>query len=53
MLKIGESFIFADDWSGRRSSLMYFEGNDEPPSWSVDAGFAEGYYKGGRIRPSL
>ncbi len=32
MLKIG-NFVFEDDWKHRRSSLMYFEGDeDESPS---------------------
>lgn len=54
MLKIGESFVFEDDWSDRRSSLMFFAGDeDEPPSWSVDVGFAEGDFDGERIRPSI
>ena len=47
MLKIGNDFIFEDDWNGRCSSLMYFVGDeDEPASWSFDAGFAEGDYNG-------
>lgn len=54
MLKIGNDFIFEDDLSGRRSSLMYFEGDDdEPASWSVDVGFSEGDYKGEKIKPSF
>ena len=46
MLKIGQSFVFEDDWSQRRSSLMYFEGDeDEKASWSVDIGFAIGEWR--------
>ena len=54
MLKIGESFVFEDDWSRRRSSLMYFEGDeDEAASWSVEIGFAMGDFNGEKISPSL
>ena len=54
MLKIGESFIFEDDWSRRRSSLMYFEGDeDEAAAWSVDVAFALGNFEGEQISPSL
>ena len=54
MLKIGESFIFEDDWSRRRSSLMYFEGDeDEAAAWSVDVAFAMGNFEGEQISPSL
>ncbi len=54
MLKIGESFVFEDDWSGRKSSLMYFEGDeDKAASWSVDIGFARGNFDGEEISPSL
>ena len=53
MLKIGK-FVFEDDWTHRRSSLMYFKRNeDEAPSWSVDIGFAKGDYNGEEILPSL
>ena len=53
MLKIGESFIFEDDWSRRRSSLMYFEGDeDEAAAWSVDVAFAMGNFEGEQISPS-
>lgn len=46
MLKIGESFVFEDDWSRRQSSLMYFEGDeDEAASWSVDIGFVRGGFR--------
>ena len=54
MLQIGESFVFEDDWSGRRSSLMYFEGDeDEAASWSVEIGFAMGDFNGKKISPSF
>lgn len=54
MLKIGESFVFEDDWSQRRSSLMYFEGDeDESASWSVEIGFAAGNFNGEKVSPSL
>ncbi len=54
MLKIGESFIFEDDWSQRRSSLKYFEGDeDEAASWSVAIGFTMGDFNGEKISPSL
>lgn len=54
MLKIGESFVFEDDWSRRQSSLMYFEGDeDEAASWSVHIGFARGDFDGEKISPSL
>lgn len=54
MLKIGESFVFEDDWSRMRSSLMYFEGDeDEAASWSVNIGFAMGDFNGEKISPSL
>lgn len=54
MLKIGESFVFEDDWSQRRSSFMYFEGDEtETPSWSVDIGFAAGDFHGEKISPSI
>ena len=54
MLKIGESFVFEDDWSQRRSSLMYFEGDeDEAASWSVEIGFTRGDFNGEKISPSL
>ena len=53
MLKIGK-FVFEDDWSHRRSSLMYFKGDEEEaPSWSVDIGFAKGDFNGEEIAPSL
>lgn len=53
MLKLGE-FIFEDDWSNRRSSLMYFERDeDEEPSWSVDIGFSSGEYNGEEVSPAL
>ncbi len=53
MLKIGK-FVFEDDWSHRRSSLMYFKGDEEEaPSWSVDIGFAKGNFNGEEITPSL
>ena len=54
MLKIGEYFVFEDDWSQRRSSFMYFEGDEtETPSWSVDIGFAAGDFHGQKISPSI
>lgn len=54
MLKIGEAYVFEDDWSRRRSSLMYFEGDEnETASWSVEIGFAMGDFEGGDILPSL
>lgn len=54
MLKMGQSFVFEDDWSQRRSSLMYFEGDEEETaSWSVDIGFAMGDFYGEKISPSL
>ena len=53
MLKIGK-FVFEDDWSHRRSSLMYFRGDEnESPSWSVELGFANGDFNGEEILPSL
>ncbi|GEM_PF-136505 len=54
MLKIGEDFVFEEDWSRRQSSLMYFEGDeDESPSWSVEIGFARGNFNGEEISPSI
>lgn len=54
MLKIGDSVVFEDDWSNRRSCLMYFKGDEEEPAfWSVDIGFCEGDFHGEEIRPSL
>lgn len=53
MLKIGK-FVFEDDWNGRRSSFMYFKGDEgETPSWSLDIGVAMGDFNGGTIVPSL
>lgn len=53
MLKIG-NFVFEDDWKHRRSSLMYFKGDeDESPSWCVDIGFTSGDFNGEEISPSL
>lgn len=54
MLKIGESSVFEDDWSRRRTSLMYFAGDeDEGPTWSVSIGFSDGDFNGEEISPSL
>lgn len=54
MLKIGKDFMFEDDWSGRRSCLMYSKcDEDEPASWSIDIGFASGDFYGEEIMPSL
>lgn len=54
MLKIEDSFVFRDDWSCRRSSLKYFEGDEEEPaSWSVQIGFAAGDFQGEEILPAL
>ena len=54
MLKIEDSFVFRDDWSCRRSSLMYFEGDEEESaSWSGQIGFAAGDFQGEEILPAL
>ncbi len=46
MLKLG-NFLFDDDWSGRQSCFMYFEGDEEEtPSWSVHIGFTSGEFNG-------
>lgn len=55
MLKLGK-FVFEDDWEDRRSSLMYFEGDEEEgelPSWCVSVGFKEGEYNGEIVSPVL
>lgn len=54
MLKIGDSYIFKDDWSDRQSSLIYFEEDeDEPAAWSIDIGFTKGDFNGTKISPSI
>ncbi len=55
MLKIGKKpYIFEDDLSGRQSSLMFFQGDeDEAPSWSVDCGFANGDFGDEQVSPCL
>lgn len=54
MLKIGQSFVFEDDWSRRQSSLMYHESDeDEKASWSVHIGFAAGDFGGEKISPLI
>ena len=54
MLKIGDSFVFEDDWSHRRSALYYDQGDEEEPaSWSVSVGFAQENFDGEEILPSL
>lgn len=54
MLKIGQSFVFEDDWSRRQSSLMYHESDEyEKASWSVSIGFASGDFDGEKISPSI
>ena len=52
MLKIGGKYSFEDNLSNRQSCLMFFK-EDEPASWSVDIGFAEGDFGGERVAPAI